>query len=102
MAGPHARHIPSRPLIIAELRLLLRELNISKFRLASLLGITQPYMIYRWFSGTVTPSALYLTRLLHLRRLHAAGQLNVSTFNGYTYWESLEAHLREVTHGTSS
>lgn len=89
------RRTPSRPLVITEMRLLIRDLGVSKFRLASLLGVAQPYMVYRWFAGTITPSALYLSRMLHLRRLYAMGQLDLSAFDGYAYWDALEAQLRE-------
>ncbi|MEM3170294.1 MAG: helix-turn-helix transcriptional regulator [Candidatus Nitrosotenuis sp.] len=88
-------YYPSHYLVKTELRSLMRELNVTKYRLGQMLGIPKPFDVYRWFSGHCRPSAVYLTRMLHLRSLHAAGRLDAQAFDGYTYWAVLDERLAQ-------
>ena len=67
----------------------LKTLGIKPYQLAGMLDLPFRSHVYEWFKGKRRPSSFYLPRLVHFQNMALRDRLDIHTFDGGTYWDTV-------------
>lgn len=65
------------------------KLGVTINRLSKMIDNPYPNHVYDWFRGSRGVSAFYWLRIVHLLLLQMDNKLDLATFDGRTYWDSV-------------